>query len=223
MYCRFWKYDLETFADLLMGVAEMAGTSITPESRRDQVDALYWCLRAHRHFSANRIHEIQQMVRMTAPRTLTVSRQFKRLKQRISESTPGYSVFLLRRFRARSRIMQSVFSAASRRTTSTERLRKEGSRRAENALHYDKSFEPRWRRARLSASVSEPTTPQGGETGRRRQSKTIASPPHSAPSADAAKSAIDGCRPGEKCWRYSRMPAYTQKPPMICTPPRLAP
>jgi predicted metal-binding membrane protein len=26
-----------------------------------------------------------------------------------------------------------------------------------------------------------------------------------------------------ECWRYSRMAAYTQKPPMICTPPRLAP
>jgi hypothetical protein len=37
----------------------------------------------------------------------------------------------------------------------------------------------------------------------------IERPPHSAPSAEAAKSAIDGCRPGEKCWRYSRMPAYS--------------
>jgi hypothetical protein len=51
----------------------------------------------------------------------------------------------------------------------------------------------------------------------------MASPPHSTPSADAAKSSIAGCRPGEKCWRYYRMPAYAQKPPMICIPPRLAP
>jgi hypothetical protein len=48
----------------------------------------------------------------------------------------------------------------------------------------------------------------------------MASPPQSTPSADAAKSSIDGCRPGEKCQTYSRMPAYTQKPPMIHTPPR---
>jgi len=32
----------------------------------------------------------------------------------------------------------------------------------------------------------------------------MTSPPHSAPSADAAKSSIAGCLPGEKCWRYSQ-------------------
>ena len=44
-----------------------------------------------------------------------------------------------------------------------------------------------------------------------------------APSADAAKSAIDGCRPSEKCWRYSKTPAYIQNKPMIRTVPRLRP
>jgi hypothetical protein len=62
MYCRFWEYDLERSADLLMGLAGMVGTGTPEELRRNQVDALYWCLRAHGHLSADRIHEIQQMV-----------------------------------------------------------------------------------------------------------------------------------------------------------------
>jgi len=61
------------------------------------------------------------------------------------------------------------------------------------------------------------------QTASRRKSSAIASPPQSAPSADAAKSPTAGCRPGEKCWRYSRMPAYTQKAPMICVAPQVAP
>jgi hypothetical protein len=43
-----------------------------------------------------------------------------------------------------------------------------------------------------------------------------------APSA-LAKSSIDGCRPGEKCRRYSRTPAHIQSPPMIRTLPRPGP
>jgi hypothetical protein len=62
LYCHFLEYDLETSATLLMGLAEMAGTG-TPEGlRRNHVDALHWCLRAHRHLSADRIYEIQQML-----------------------------------------------------------------------------------------------------------------------------------------------------------------
>jgi len=62
LYCRFWEYDLETSAVLLMGLAEMAGTGTAEELRRNQVDALHWCLRAHRHLSAYRTNEIQQML-----------------------------------------------------------------------------------------------------------------------------------------------------------------
>jgi hypothetical protein len=47
------------------------------------------------------------------------------------------------------------------------------------------------------------------------------SAPHSVPSAEAAKSKSEGCRPGEKCWRYSRIAAYTQKLPMIRRRPNL--
>jgi len=44
-----------------------------------------------------------------------------------------------------------------------------------------------------------------------------ARPPKNTPSADAAKSAIEGCLPGEKYWRYSRMPAYMQNNPRVRT------
>ena len=68
---------------------------------------------------------------------------------------------------------------------------------------------------------SPPSQPRGPKA--RCQKNANTSPPQSAPSADAEKSTIDGCRPGEKCWRYSRMPAHTHKPPIISIPPRLAP
>ena len=45
------------------------------------------------------------------------------------------------------------------------------------------------------------------------------SPPNNAPNADAPKCSIAGCLPGEKCWRYFRKAAYTQKPAMICALP----
>jgi hypothetical protein len=40
----------------------------------------------------------------------------------------------------------------------------------------------------------------------------MACPPHDAPSADAAKSIIDGCSLGEECRRYSRKATCNQKP-----------
>src|SRR5205814_4747951 len=56
----------------------------------------------------------------------------------------------------------------------------------------------------LSTRLIERANPKKGDRG----------PPHSAPSAEAVKSRNDGCRPGEECWRYSRMAAYIQKLPM---------
>ena len=63
--------------------------------------------------------------------------------------------------------------------------------------------------------------PSGAE--RQRQSRTTAIPPHRDPSADAAKSTNAGFRPGEKFWRYSKTPAYTQKQLMIRTALRFNP
>jgi hypothetical protein len=55
------------------------------------------------------------------------------------------------------------------------------------------------------------------------QTKTTAMPPHRAPAADAAKSSTVGCRPGEKCCRYSSIPAYSHKHPITRMAPRFSP
>jgi hypothetical protein len=41
----------------------------------------------------------------------------------------------------------------------------------------------------------------------RFANKVTASAPQNAPRAEAKKSKMEGCRPGENCCRYSRMPA----------------
>ena len=46
-------------------------------------------------------------------------------------------------------------------------------------------------------------------------------PPKNSPSADATKSATDGCPSGEKCCRYSKTPAYIQDKPLNRIEPRL--
>jgi hypothetical protein len=45
------------------------------------------------------------------------------------------------------------------------------------------------------------------ELNHQRQRRRTATPPQRAPKADAAKSTRAGFRPGEKCCRYSSIPA----------------
>jgi hypothetical protein len=48
---------------------------------------------------------------------------------------------------------------------------------------------------------------EGGHAAGFTKRRATATPPHKTPSADAAKSTTAGFRPGEKCCRYSSIPA----------------
>src|SRR5215472_169821 len=55
------------------------------------------------------------------------------------------------------------------------------------------------------------TSRQPGAAERQRQGMTTASPPDSAPKADATRPTSAGFLPGEKFWRYSGVAAYSDR------------
>jgi hypothetical protein len=59
LYCRFYGYDLETAAGTLAGLGQMAGEHLDEERRRNNRDAMYWSLGAHKHLSADRIAALE--------------------------------------------------------------------------------------------------------------------------------------------------------------------
>ena len=83
MYCRFFGYDLEMSGDLLTGLAEMAGTDTAEELRRNQIDALYFCLRAHKHLPSDRRQEMQIMVGQARQQRWSRSQSIERTGERV--------------------------------------------------------------------------------------------------------------------------------------------
>jgi hypothetical protein len=64
LYFRFRAYDLETSARCLSGLMQMVGDdSFKDEHRRDNLDAIYYCLNADKHLTNTRRREIKLMLR----------------------------------------------------------------------------------------------------------------------------------------------------------------
>ena len=68
LYCKSRRYDLELAVRCLNGLMRMIGDdSYRDENVSNNLDTLYYCLRAHRHLSRTRRTEIKGMLRAAAP------------------------------------------------------------------------------------------------------------------------------------------------------------